>query len=110
MENFEQSKAHEVLAKAYSTMPVGEPSIHIKASREALAGKEPIVSIKSNYHPEAKEVVTEVKNHFNDTVTTTMYKVREMQDLALLEALPDDVLRTLYMSIKCQMKNRGLPL
>lgn len=42
MENFEQSEAHRVLAKAYSTMPVGEPSVHIKVSREAFKDMEPI--------------------------------------------------------------------
>lgn len=110
MENFEHSKAHEVLAKAYSTMPVGEPRVHIKLSREAFRDMEPLARVKAIFNPSTEEVAVETKYQFKDSPTTMMIKVADMQDRAMLEALPDDVLKKLYMSIKFQMQNRGLPL
>lgn len=110
MENFEQSEAHRVLAKAYSTMPVGEPSVHIKVSRERFKDKKPIAIMKATYIPETQEVISETKYQFRDIPTTTLFKISGMQDRAILEALPDDVLNKLYMSIKYQMEYRGLPL
>jgi hypothetical protein len=110
MGEFEQSEAHRVLAKAYSTMPVGEPSVHIKVSREAFKNQQPFATTKATYHYDTGEVAVETKYHLNDTATTSMFKVSDMQNRAMLEALPDDVLKTLYMSIKLQMENRELPL
>lgn len=110
MENFEQSEAHRVLAKAYSTIPVGEPSVHIKISREAFRDMQPLGVVKAVFNPSTEEVSVETKYQFKDTPTTMMLKVADMQDRAMLEALPDDVLKKLYMSIKFQMQSRGLPL
>lgn len=61
MENFEQSEAHRVLAKAYSTMPVGEPSINIHIDREAMTKK----AFLDEYQCEFKSDVEIM--HYDDT-------------------------------------------
>lgn len=110
MGEFEQSEAHRVLAKVYSTMPVGEPSVHIKVSREAFKNQQPFATTKATYHYDTVEVAVETKYHLNDTATTSMPKVIDVQSRVTLEALPNDVLKTLYMSVKLQMEHRELPL
>lgn len=69
MENFEQSKAHEALAKAYSTMPVGEPSIHIKMNRKAMDEK----SFRNEYQCEFKSGVEIM--HYDDTSADIQSKI-----------------------------------
>lgn len=67
-------------------------------------------SISASYNRTSDEVEVQIKDTMRDNHHTQIFKIAELQDRAILEALPDDVLQKLYQLIKTQITHRGLPL